>query len=184
MGTLLRLILALGVALVLASCASFGGRPDGERPLNPILDDVASIVITFDLPRGLGPGQGSLFTFDVVKGKMQVHLKVALVRADVDSLPAGLPPPGNDRAYYLFTFSEADQQSIRDTQINAQLNNATERHFKMGFYPRFCAAGPIDSKRMTVSVYGVLAGRAPGTFANQVKLSDLVDAGTTIPQCS
>jgi hypothetical protein len=181
MVNVLRLLLAFGVGLVLAACSTTSNRFDPNRPLNPLLDDVASVIFAFDLPRGLGPAAGSLFTYDVANGSPEEHLRLVPLPADVDGLPAGLPPPGANRAYYLFAFSAADQQKIRDAQITAQLNNAVER---MGFYPKFCSAGTADP-RSQISIYAVLAGRNPIAFLNQGRLADLMKetGDTTLPAC-
>ena len=50
-----RLILAAWTALVLTACSTVGiGPGPGGNSLDPLRDDIASMIIAFDLPRGLG----------------------------------------------------------------------------------------------------------------------------------
>lgn len=185
MVNVLRLLLAFGVGLVLAACSTTSNRFDPDRPLDPLLDDVASVIFAFDLPRGLGPAAGTLFTYDVANGSPDEHLRLVPLPADVDGLPAGLPPPGVDRAYYLFSFTETDRQKIRDAQITAALNNAVSRAITMGFYPKFCSAAGTADGRAQISIYAVLAGRNPIGFLNKVRLADVMKetGDTTLPAC-
>ena len=174
MATLFRLILAFLVTFALAACSTMGNGPDRNRPLNALLDDVASIVIAFDLPRGLGPAPGSLFTFDVANGGPEEHLRLTPLQAHVSDLPAGLPPPRADRAYYFYAFSATDVQAIRDAQISAQLRDASAENITLGFIPKLCTAGPVDPNVVTVSVYAVLPARAPMPFLNRIVLAQLL----------
>ena len=123
-----------------------------------------SLLIAFDLPRGLGPAKGSLFTFDVANGGPAEHLRLTPLQADVDGLPSNLPPPGVDRAYYLFAFSETDKLAIRNAQLTAQARGATAQNVTVGMVPKLCTAGPVDPNLVTVSVYAVL----PGPLADAV----------------
>lgn len=183
MTILFRLIAVLCGVFILAACATVG-EPE-EQPINPLLDDIATLVITFDLPRGLGPTMDSLFAIDIVTGGPLQQLALRPVPADVDALPVGLPPPGDNRAYYFFVFTPEDMQRIRDAQISAQLNNATEESMTLRFFPRLCTAGVIDG-RMTVSVLAVLPGRNGRYFIKNVKLAELLKqtgGSMEIPAC-
>ena len=182
MAPLLRFLAFCG-AFLLAACSTIG--PPAGRPIDALLDDIASLVITFDLPRGLGPTPNSQFTFSVPSGGPGVNLQLTPVPAEIDSLPVGLPPPGADRAYYFFVFTAADVQKLRDAQIAAQLSEAQSDDVVLRFIPRFCSSGLADGG-MTVSILAVLPGRNPQHFIKNVKLDDLLkQAGGSmqIPAC-
>lgn len=175
MASLVRLITAVCVMLVLAACSTVGPRPGpGGGSLDALRDDLGSLLIAFDLPRGLGPAKGSLFTFDVANGGPAEHLRLTPLPADVDGIPANLPPPGVDRAYYLFAFSEADRFALRNGQASAQARGATAANVTIGVVPKLCTAGPVDPNYLTVSVYAVLPGRNPQPFLNRTVLAQLL----------
>lgn len=170
-----RLIPAALLALALAACSTVGMGPGpGSTSLDPLRDDIASTIIAFDLPRGLGPAKGSLFTYDVANGGAAEHLRLTPLQGDVDMLPAGLPPPGIDRAYYLFAFSQTDRLAIRNAQLSAQSRGATAQQVTIGMIPKLCTAGPVDANTATVSVLAVLPGRAPLPFLNRQLLAVLL----------
>jgi hypothetical protein len=172
---ILRLFSALCVGLILTACSTVGPGPGpASGTLDPLRDDVGSLLIAFDLPRGLGPAPGSLFTFDVANGGPAEHLRLMPLQADVDGIPANLPPPGVDRAYYLFAFSEADKLAIRNAQLTAQARGATSQNVTLGMIPKLCTAGAVDANLVTVSVLAVLPGRSPMPFLNRTLLSVLL----------
>ena len=175
MATFVRLISAALFALVLSACSTVGPGPGpANATLDPLRDDIGATLIAFDLPRGLGPAKGSLFTFDVANGGPAEHLRLTPLQADVDGIPANLPPPGVDRAYYLFAFSETDKLAIRNAQLTAQARGATAQNVTLGMVPKLCTAGPVDPNLVTVSVYAVLPGRSPMPFLNRIVLSQLL----------
>ena len=175
MASIVRLITALATALVLAACSTAGPGPGpANGTLDPLRDDVGQLLVVFDLPRGIGPATGSLFTFDAANGGPAEHLRLTPLQADVDGLPAGLPPPGVDRAYYLFAFSETDKLAIRNAQLTAQARGASAQNVTLGMIPKLCAAGPVDPSLVTVSVYAVLPGRSPLPFLNRMTLAQLL----------
>jgi hypothetical protein len=175
MATFVRLISAALLALALAACSTVGPGPGpGGTTLDPLRDDIGATRIAFDLPRGRGPASGSLFTFDVANGGPAEHLRLTPLQADVDGLPAGLPPPGVDRAYYLFAFSETDKLAIRNAQLTAQARGATSQNVTIGMVPKLCTAGPVDPNLVTVSVYAVLPGKSPMPFVNRMVLAQLL----------
>ena len=174
MPAIFRLCCVLCV-LLLAACSTFGPGPGPSNgSLDPLHDDVGALLIAFDLPRGLGPASGSLFTFDIANGGPAEHLRLTPLPADVDGIPANLPPPGVDRAYYLFAFSEADRLAIRNAQLTAQARGATAQNVTVGMVPKLCTAGTIDPSQVTVSVFAVLPGRAPMPFLNRTVLAALL----------
>lgn len=174
MAAMFRLIVGVFAALVLAACSTVGPGPAPSSALDPLRDDVASLLIAFDLPRGLGPAKGSLFTFDVANGGPAEHLRLTPLQAEIDGLPPNLPPPGVDRAYYMFAFSAADKQTIRNAQLTAQARGANSQNVTVGFIPKLCTAGTVDPNLVTVSVYAVLPGRSPLPFLNRTVLAQLL----------
>jgi hypothetical protein len=161
--------------MVLAACSTVGPGPGpASGTLDPLRDDIGALLIAFDLPRGLGPAKGSLFTFDVANGGPIEHLRLTPLQADVDGLPSNLPPPGVDRAYYLFAFSETDRLAIRNAQLSAQARGATSQNVTIAMVPKLCTAGTVDPNLVTVSVYAVLPGRSPMPFLNHALLSVLL----------
>ena len=182
-----RTILAAWALLVLTACSTVGVGPGpGGNTLDPLRDDIASMLIAFDLPRGLGPAKGSLFTFDAANGGPAEHLRLTPLQADVDTYPANLPPPSVDRAYYLFAFSEIDRQAIRNAQLSAQQRGATAQNVTLGMIPKLCTAGTVDPNLVTVSVFAILPGRAPLPFLNRQLLSQLLQqpGSTQMGPCS
>ena len=170
-----RLIIAAWTALVLTACSTVGiGPGPGGNSLDPLRDDIASMIIAFDLPRGLAPAKGSLFTFDAANGGPNEHLRLTPLQADLDQYPANLPPPGIDRAYYLFAFTETDKLAIRSGQLSAQNRGATAKNVTLGMIPKLCTSGTVDPNLVTVSVFAVLPGRAPLPFINRQLLSQLL----------
>ena len=170
-----RLICACFVALALAACSTVGPGPaPANGTLDPLRDDIGALLIAFDLPRGLGPAKGSLFTFDVANGGPTEHLRLTPLQADVDGIPSNLPPPAVDRAYYLFAFSETDRLAIRNAQLTAQARGATSQNVTVGMVPKLCTAGAVDPNVVTVSVYAVLPGRAAMPFLNRTVLAQLL----------
>lgn len=175
MATIIRLICALVAAAILTACSTVGPGPGpANGTLDPLRDDIGATLIAFDLPRGLGPAKGSLFTFDVANGGPAEHLRLTPLQADVDGIPASLPPPGVDRAYYLFAFSETDKLAIRNAQLTAQARGATAQNVTLGMIPKLCTAGPVDPNLVTVSVYAVLPGKSPMPFLNRTVLAQLL----------
>jgi hypothetical protein len=182
-----KFVAGIAVAFVLAACSTVG-IPTGpsNAALDPLRDDVASLLVAFDLPRGLGPAKGSLFTFDVANGGPAEHLRLTPLQADVDEVPANLPPPGVDRAYYLFAFTETDKFAIRQAQAAALSRGVTAKNVTLGMVPKLCTSGTADPNAVTVSVLAVLPGRAPMPFLNRQLLSVLLQqpGSTQMPPCA
>ncbi len=186
MGRLIRVIAAFWTAIVLTACSTIGPGPTPSGTVDLLRDDIASLLIAFDLPRGLGPAKGSLFTYDVANGGPSEHLRLTPLQADIDGLPSNLPPPSADRAYYLFAFSETDKQTIRNAQLTAQARGASNQNVTVGFIPKLCTLGGVDPNLVTVSVYAVLPGRSPLPFLNKTVLAQLLQqpGSTQMGPCS
>ena len=139
----MRRLIAIALTLCLAACSTVGiNTVNNGRALDPVNDDVASLLIAFDLPRGLGPNNaaGQLFTFDVAQGGPQEHLRSNLVPADADQVAGNLPPPADGRAYYLFTIDTQAQPAIRAAQAAAQARGITAASIQIGVVPQLCGS--------------------------------------------
>lgn len=157
----MRFILVTALTLLLAACSSLGVTgPGANGTLDPVHDDVASVLIVFDLPRGLGPAtSGQLFTFDVANGGPSEHIRATLVPADLDELAQRLPAPDDGRQYYLFQISEQSKGQIRAAQAAAANRGITAASIQLGIVPHLCSAGPVDQNALTVSIFATLPGR-------------------------
>jgi hypothetical protein len=172
---MLRLLSAILAIAVLAACASITLPTGPSGKVDLLRDDLGSMLIAFDLPRGIGPAPtGSLFTFDVANGGPGEHLRLTPRLADLDSVPANLPPPGADRAYYLYVFGEADRFAIRAAQASALQRGATASNVTVGIVPKLCTAGFVDPSQVTISAFAVLPGRSALPFLNRQLLSVLL----------
>ena len=162
------------LVLLLAACSTIGMPTGPTGKLDLLRDDLAGMLVAFDLPRGLGPAKGSLFTYDVANGGPGEHLRLVPVQANIDEVPRDLPPPGIDRAYYLFAFTEVDKLAIRNAQLSAQQRGASAANITVGMVPKLCTAGIVDPNSVTVSVYAVLPGRGAMPFLDRQVLSVLL----------
>ncbi|RYE08951.1 MAG: hypothetical protein EOP22_11525 [Hyphomicrobiales bacterium] len=167
-------LLAGGLFLFLAACSTIGMPTGPTGKLDLVRDDIASMLVAFDLPRGLAPAKGSLFTYDVANGGPAEHLRLTPLQADIYDFPRELPPPAADRQYYLFAFTEIDKQAIRNAQLSAQQRGATATNVTVGMVPKLCTAGTVDPNYTTVSVYAVLPGRGAIPFLDGQLLSVLL----------
>ena len=149
-------LFAFAAMLVLAGCSSLNlDTANRLRTLDYLHDDIASLVLAFDLPRGLEPKtDGSVLTFDVTTASAgERHLKAVLERADADEVAGMLPPPARDRVYFLFGFSEKDKAALRSSQQWARaLPAGSGGSIKVSMSPAFCTFAPLDPTTTTVSV--------------------------------
>ncbi|HVX73478.1 MAG: hypothetical protein ACTHKD_05630 [Devosia sp.] len=175
MRRLIAISVTVAVTVLLAACSTVGiNTASNGRSLDPLRDDVASLLIAFDLPRGLGPNNaaGQLFTFDVANGGPQEHLRLSLVPADADQVAGNLPPPGDGRAYYLYNIAENDKPAIRAAQQAAQARGISASSIQIGVVPHLCGAGQVDKNLLTVSIYGAIPGQTRlMPFMNQMPLA-------------
>ena len=174
----MRRLIAIALTLCLAACSTVGlNTANNGRALDPINDDVASLLIAFDLPRGLGPNNvaGQLFTFDVAQGGPQEHLRSNLVPADADQVPGSLPPPQEGRAYYLYTVNEQNKPAIRAAQEAARARGVAASAIQIGVVPHLCGAPGIDRTMLTVSILAVIPGQTrPMPFMSNVPLTTVL----------
>lgn len=184
-----NLLAVLVVALLVTGCTSLGINPAAPsgRAVDPLRDDIASLLIAFDLPRGLGPAKGSLFTFDVANGGAGEHLRLPIAAADAEMVDGVLPPPGVGRAYYLFAFSATDMAAIRAAQASALARNVSSTGVTIGIVPHLCTSGGIDPNQVTVTVIAALPGqRQPLMFLDRQVLAQLLTqpGSTQMPFCA
>jgi hypothetical protein len=187
---MLRFVVAgLGLA-GLAACASFGISGSGQaiRSIDYTNDDVASLLIAFDLPETIEPmPEGPVLNFDVTAAGEKRTIRAVLVRSDAGELAGTLPPPGDKRVYYLFGFDEADQARIRETQAWAKAQPQGQGGtLGITFEPRFCATEAIDPAKVQYSVLAALPGAtalAP-LAKDQPLAAALAATGTTLPICA
>ena len=174
----MRRLIAIALTLCLAACSTVGiNTVNNGRALDPVHDDVASLLIAFDLPRGLGPNNatGQLFTFDVAQGGPQEHLRSTLIPADADQVAGNLPPPQEGRAYYLYSIDPQAQPAIRSAQAAAQARGISAASIQIGVVPHLCGAPGIDRTMLDVSIYAVLPGQTrPLPFMSHVPLTTVL----------
>jgi hypothetical protein len=186
----MRRLTAIFTALLLAGCSTVGTPISGPsgKTLDPLIDDVASLLVAFDLPRGLGPvPTAELFTFDAANGGPQEHLRLTLLPADADQVAGNLPPPSEGRAYYFFALKEQDKATLRAAQASAQARGVTASNITLGIVPHLCASGPVDPTLLTVSIYGGVPGRTRFTpFISNELLADVQKrpGSTQMPPCA
>jgi hypothetical protein len=182
-------VAGLGLA-ALAACTSLGGMPGAQalRSLDYANDDVASLLIAFDLPETIEPmAEGPVVVFDARMAGGEVRsLRAELVRSDAGELAGTLPPPGEGRTYYLFGFSEADKAKLRETQAWAKAQPQGQGGtIAVGMEPRFCATGPVDPATVRYSVQIALPGStglAP-LVKDQPLSRALAATGAVLPVC-
>lgn len=187
---ILRLVALLGL-VSLAACSSLNlGTADRLRSLDYLNDDIASLVLAFDAPATLEPiPDASLFRFDIVApGRGERHLAAVLTRGDATAAAGTLPPPAAGRSYYLFAFSEADKQALREAQAWARGLAGDPPQPRVALEPRFCSTvRDADPRETRVSVLVALPGSgAMEPLVDAARVADLL-AGTgssSLPPCA
>src|SRR5690606_38265417 len=132
--------LALSGPLLLSACSSLNlGTAAQLRSLDYLKDDIADVVLAFDVPVALEPiPSASLFRFDIVApGHGERHLAAVLVRGDATAAAGTSPPPAEGRTYYLFAFSEVDKQALREAQAWASGLAPNPPQPRVALEPRF-----------------------------------------------
>lgn len=187
--TRIAIILA---ATALAACSSIPisiGTASKLRGLDYLNDDVASLLLALDLPPALEPArEASTLSFDLTTpASGERHIKATLVAADADDLASTLPPPAGERDYYLFGFSAADQQAIREAQAWAKTLPPGSTMLSISLAPKLCRTEAVDPAKTTISALVALPGAtglAP-LLSNQPLSRILATAPVKdIPPCS
>ena len=154
-------IAAILAAFALTACSSIPiGTASRPRGLDYLSDDIASLLLAFDLPLSLEPVPGaSTLGFDITTpASGERHIKATLVEADAGDLAGTLPPPADNRNYYLFGFSDADKQAIREAQAWAKTLPQGNNALSISLSPKLCRTEAIDPAKMTVSALIALPG--------------------------
>jgi hypothetical protein len=185
-----RIIAAAAILAALTACSSIPiGTASKLRGLDYLNDDVASLLLAFDLPPSLEPAQGaSTISFDITTpASGERHIKATLVPADAEDLAGTLPPPTGERNYYLFGFSDPDKQAIREAQAWAKTLPTGNNALSISLSPKLCRTEPIDPTKTTVSALVALPG-TPGLaplLSNQPLSTVLASAPIKdVPPCA
>lgn len=176
-------VLAFATAGMLSACASLTAgvtQPQTHAGTSYANADLTGAVLAFDVPVVLQPADDpSRFGYDVVTGTGERHVEAELTFAEVD-VAESLPVPGNNRTYYLYGVADKDKAALREAQGFAGATTPT-----LSVVPRFCAVGPIDPQKATISVLILAPGNpTPSTLVSNQPLAALLAAsGTTLTAC-
>ncbi|MDC9823156.1 hypothetical protein PRN20_05375 [Devosia sp. ZB163] len=184
---MIRLVAAILVVTALVGCSSIPIGTAGKlRTLDYLNDDVASLLLAFDLPPELEPAQGaSTLSFDITTPASGAkHIEAKLVAADADELAGTLPPPSGERNYYLFGFSDADKQAIREAQAWARGLPPGNNAFSISLSPRLCRTAEINPAKTTVSALVALPGATGLSPLLSNQPLNAVLQGAEIPACA
>ncbi len=157
-------VAALMALAVVAGCSSLSMPTAAKlKALDYLNDDLGSLVLAVDVPETLEPVPGaSAFTFAVsVPGKGERRVEARLEPGDASEVAGTLPPPANERTYYLFGFSDADKAKLREAQKWAKdiaLTGVAPNTPVISITPRFCRSDAIDVAATKVSVLIALPG--------------------------
>lgn len=178
-------------ALLLAGCSSLSSPgPVRARALDYLNDDVASLVLAFDMPQSLEPTpDGSVLSFHVTApGGEARHIEARLVRADAGDIAGMLPAPQAGRTYYLFAFADADKAALRQAQAWARAlppGSLQPNSLAIGLVPRFCAATPVDPAKTRFAVLLALpASVALEPLVPNEPLAAALGQGEAVPACA
>lgn len=159
---LFRLLSLFGL-LTLAACSTLSvGTVARLRALDLLNDDIAELVLALDVPVALVPEPDEsrfiLSATDADGGTLSAEAR--LVRADAQEMAEHLPPPAQDRGYYLFGFAEADKQKLRDLQadIRTARTNGGGSNVQVALNLSFCVLTRIDPNATVFSAHIALPG--------------------------
>ncbi|HUV31952.1 MAG TPA: hypothetical protein VMW31_00145, partial [Devosiaceae bacterium] len=186
-------IAAAAAVAALAGCASLDlPAANALRSLDLLNDDIAELVLALDLPSSLVPvADETVLSFvATTPAAGERRVEAVLVTADSDAITGSLPPPGRDRAYYVFGISQADQQALREAQRwGRELEPgfvAAGGTISVSVRPALCSRADFGPALTTVSALVALPGgdRLQPLISN-VALSDLLArAGAPpVPSC-
>ena len=185
-----KTFLALLAVLTLAACSSIPiGTVASLRALDYLNDDLASLLVAFDVPLSLEPiPNASALNLDITTpSNGERHIKAMLSETDPGDLAGTLPPPADGRNYYLFGFSVADKAAIREAQAWAKTIPPGASTIALSLSPGFCRTAPIDAGNTTVSVLIALPGTpslAPLISSQSLKTLLATAPIKDIPSCA
>ncbi|MEX0628961.1 MAG: hypothetical protein WEB63_03160 [Cucumibacter sp.] len=189
----LQVVAAATLGAGLAACASLSlPTANALRALDFFNDDMAALLLALDLPSSVAPVPfGAIVT---ILATTPAHgerlIEAALTPADGESVVGTLPPPGRDRAYYVFGFSDADKEKLREAQ---QWGRGLPGGFAaaggalgIDIDPQLCALTGLDPQTTTFSVLVALpGGDGLAPLVSNAKLADLLarSGDTELPAC-
>lgn len=185
--------LAIAATVTLAACSSLSLPTAAKlRALDYLNDDIGSLLLAFDMPELLEPlPDASGFSFDIsIPGKGNRHVAAILTPSDAGEIAGTLPPPGGDRTYYLFGFSEPDKARLREAQAWARdiaKTGVAPDTPVIAITPRFCRSAEIKPENVRVSVLIALPGAtALEPLVQNENLAALLAAtgGGDLPACA
>lgn len=189
----LKAMVLLAVVGLVTACSSLSMPTAAKlRALDYLNDDIASLVVAFDVPETLEPVPGaSGFSFDIsIPGKGERHIAATLEPGDASEVAGALPPPGTERTYYLFGFAEADKAKLREAQAWARgiaTTGVAPNTPVIAISPRFCRSDAIDMATARVSVLIALPGSpALEPLVSNETLATLLAStgGGVLPECA
>lgn len=185
-GAVAALLLAAGIA----GCSSLSIPTAAKlEALDYLNDDLGSLVLAVDVPETLEPiPGGSSFSFSVsVPGKGERKIEAVLEPGDASEVAGTLPPPGNERTYYLFGFSDADRARLREAQAWARgiaETGVAPNTPVISITPRFCRSDTIDVAATKVSVLIALPGSPALEPLLQGQSLAAMPGGANLPACA
>lgn len=189
----LGIVAGLAAVLAVTACSSLSMPTAAKlRALDYLNDDIASLVLAFDVPETLEPvPDASGFSLAIaIPGKGERVVAAVLAPADAGEIAGTLPPPGNERTYYLFGFADADKAKLREAQAWAReiaLTGVAPETPLIGITPRFCRTDTIDPAATKVSVLVALPGStALEPLVRDESLATLLAStgGGALPACA
>ena len=154
----MRRFAGLAGLIVLAGCSSLSVPSGGATaPLNFAADDMAELLLAFDLPEAVEPGTtGPQLGFAVSARGETRPFSITLVRSDAGELAGTLPPPSDGRLYYLFGFSDADKAALRETRTWAGAEGTLSL---TAVDPKVCAVEAVEAAKVRFTVQLALPGK-------------------------
>lgn len=181
---------AVGLLAFLAACSSLPMAPaERARAIDPLHDDLAHMLVAFDLPERLEPAPGgSTLTLAINSASNGERRVVAtLAQADDVEMAASLPPPAAGRDYYLFALAPEDREAVIAAQRWAATLPAGTGRVVFAVNPGLCRTDTVDLNSTTVSalVATPTATRLAPLFSNTPLSAVLATAPIKdIPACA
>lgn len=184
---------ALLVLAGLAACSTLN-LPTARalRQVDILTDDVGALIVALDLPSTVAPLPfGVVITIIATTPSNGERLiEAALAPADAEAVIGSLPPPGRERAYYLFGFSDDDKAKLAEAQSWARSLpggfTGAGGGLSLSVDPQLCALAPVDPAQTQFSVLIALPGASnlEPLFEN-ARLADLLARSneTQLPAC-
>lgn len=187
---LAKLIALLGI-MALAACSTLSVDSVARlRALDLLNDDIADLVLALDVPVELVPKpEDSHFVLSAQKPDgSTISADITLVRADAQEMAEHLPPPAQDRGYYLFGFAEQDKQLLRQTQTAIRDARASggAGSPEVALNLSFCIVAEVDPNATQFSAHVALpgAGALQPLVSRETVATLLAATGqNTLPAC-